>query len=64
VKFSLKAIERIFPIELRNFKLWKMPELLNFIGFQKCDIFLNFDKTDLKRFSKIFFLFPNGNAGR
>jgi len=25
VKFSLRYIERIFSVEIRNFKLWKMP---------------------------------------
>ena len=25
VKFSSREIERIFSIEIRNFKLWKMP---------------------------------------
>jgi len=25
VKFSLREIERIFYIDIRNFKLWKMP---------------------------------------
>jgi len=30
VKFSSRKIERIFLIEIRNFKLWKMPKLLNF----------------------------------
>jgi len=26
VKFSLRDFRRIFTIELRNFKLWKMPK--------------------------------------
>jgi len=26
VKFSLREIYRIFPIEIRNFKLWEMPK--------------------------------------
>jgi len=30
VKFSLRAIKRIFLIKLRNSKLWKMSKLLNF----------------------------------
>jgi len=30
VKFSLREIQMIFPIKLRNFKQWKMPKLLNF----------------------------------
>jgi len=30
VKFGLREIQRIFTIELRYFKLWKMPKLLNF----------------------------------
>ena len=28
--FSLREIQRIFPVELSSFKLWKMPKLLNF----------------------------------
>jgi len=28
VKFSLREIRRIFPIELSSFELWKMPKLL------------------------------------
>jgi len=30
VKFSLGEIRGIFHIKLGNFKLWKMPKLLNF----------------------------------
>ena len=29
VNFSLREIGRGFPIKMRIFKLWKMPELLN-----------------------------------
>jgi len=29
-KFSLRGIGRFFPIKIRNFKLWKMPELIIF----------------------------------
>jgi len=38
VKFSLREIRRIFPIKLWNFKVWKMPKLLNF-RFPGGDIF-------------------------
>jgi len=31
-KFSLRENRRIFPIKLRNFKLWKIQKLLN-VGF-------------------------------
>jgi len=51
VKFSLREIRRIFPIELRYFKLWKMPKLLN-IRFPEGWYFLNFDNTELKRSSE------------
>ena len=30
VKFSSREIESIVTIEIRNFKLWEMPKLLNF----------------------------------
>jgi len=30
MKFSLREVGRKFSIELRNFKVWKMPKLLNF----------------------------------
>jgi len=30
IKFGSREIKKIFSIELRNFKLWKMPKLLNF----------------------------------
>jgi len=26
VKFSSREIEKVFPIQMRNFKLWKMPK--------------------------------------
>jgi len=29
-KVSLREIGRIFFVKIRNFKLWKMPKLLNF----------------------------------
>jgi len=29
-KFSFREIGRIFSVKIRNFKLWKMPKLLNF----------------------------------
>jgi len=32
VKFSLREIGGIFFIKIRNFKLWKIPKLINF-GF-------------------------------
>jgi len=47
-------LEGFFPIKLRNFKLWKMPELLNF-GFLEGRCFLNCDNTELKR--SFIFLF-------
>jgi len=53
---------RIFPIKLRNFKLRKMPKLLNF-RFPNGWYFLNCDSTKLKR-SSVFFMCPNGSAGR
>jgi len=49
-------LEGFSPPEIRNFKLWKMPKLLN-SGFQRGDNFLYADKTELKRSCKIFF-FP------
>jgi len=63
VKFSLREIRRIFPINLQNFQLCKMPKLFN-IRFPEGWYFLNFDNTELKRSSIINFLFPNGIAGR
>jgi len=54
VKISLRANEKIFPIKLRNFKLWKMPELLN-SRFPEERYFLNFANTELKRSSEIKF---------
>jgi len=41
-----------FSFSMRNFKLWKMPKLLN-SRFLKGRYFLNCDDTELKRFSKI-----------
>jgi len=39
VKFSLREIGRIFSIKIRNFKLWKMPKLLNLKFLGGGDIF-------------------------
>jgi len=44
----------VFPIKLRNFKLWKMPKLINF-RFSEGRYFLNRDNTELKRSSEINF---------
>ena len=54
MKFSLREIRGIFPIKLRNFKLWKMTKLLNF-RFPEGWYFSNFGNTEQKRSSKIFF---------
>jgi len=43
-----------FPNKLRNFKLWKMPKLLNF-RFPEGLYFLICDNTELKKSSKIIF---------
>jgi len=52
-KFRLKEVRRIFLIELRNFKLWKMPKLLT-LRFLEEWYLLNFDNTELKRSTIIF----------
>jgi len=31
MKFSLREVGGIFSTKIRNFKLWKMPKLLNFM---------------------------------
>jgi len=52
VKFSLREIERIFSIEVRNSKLWKMPKQLNFRFpgfFLIIFLFFYFYNTELKR---------------
>jgi len=41
----------IFYFHIRNFKLWKMPKLLNY-KFPERWYFLNWDNTELKRSSK------------
>jgi len=64
LKFSLGDIGRIFAIKICNFKLWKMPKLLNF-RFPDGWYSLNCDNTDLKRSSKIFlFCFRTASLGR
>jgi len=63
LKFSLRGIEIIFSIQIRNFKLWEMPKLSSF-RFPEGQYFLNCDNTELKRSPKNKFLFPNGIAGR
>ena len=52
VKFSVREIWMIFPINVRKVKLWKMTKLLNF-RFPYGWYFLNCDNTELKRSSKI-----------
>jgi len=42
VKFSLREIGKIFSIEIRNFKPWKMPKLLKFQVFRGV-VFFNCD---------------------
>jgi len=54
VKLSLRGIEKMFSIKIRNFKLWKMPKLFNF-RFPEGRYFLNCDNTELKRSSKMNF---------
>jgi len=54
VKFSLREIGKIFPTEVGNFKLLKMPKLLNF-RFPEGRYFLNCDNAELKISSKINF---------
>ena len=54
VKFSLSEIRRIFFIKMRNYKLRKVPKLLNF-SFPEGWYFLNCYNTELKRSSKIIF---------
>jgi len=55
---------RIFPIKLRNFKLRKMPKLLN-VRFPEGWYFLKSNKTAIKRSSKrFFFLLLNGIVRR
>jgi len=48
-------LEGFFSIKIRNFKLLKMPKLINF-RFAEGLYFSNYDKTELIRSSKIFFL--------
>jgi len=47
VKFRLREIGRIFSTKIRNFKLWKMPKLVDF-RFLEGGYFLNFYNTELK----------------
>ena len=47
-------MEGFFSTKIRNFKFWKMPELLNFT-IPEGWYFLNCDNTELKRSPKIFF---------
>jgi len=54
MKFTLREIGRVFSIEIRNIKLWKMPKLLNF-RFLEVWCFVKCDNTELERSSKIFF---------
>ena len=54
MKLSLREIGRIFSIKIRNFELWRMPKLLNFI-VSGGDIFLNCDNAELKRSFKMKF---------
>jgi len=54
VKFSLREIEKRNTTKIRNFRLWKMPKLLNF-RFLEVWYFLNCDNEELKRSSKINF---------
>jgi len=49
-----EKLEGFFSIKIRNFKLWEMPKKLNFT-FSEGWYFLNYDNTELKRSSKIFF---------
>jgi len=48
----LRKIGRIFSTKIRHFKLRKMAKIFNFT-FPKGCYFLNCDKTELKRSSKI-----------
>ena len=50
----LREIRKVFPMKLRNFKLRKMPKLLN-SRFPEGRYFLNSDNTELKRSSEINF---------
>jgi len=52
LKLSLREIGGIFSFTVRNFKLWKMPQLLNF-GFPEGWYFFKCDNTKLKTSSKI-----------
>jgi len=54
VKFSFRKIGRIFSTKVRNFKLWRMPKLLNFRFLEEW-YFWNCDNIELNRSSKIFF---------
>jgi len=54
VKFSLREIGRIFFTKIRNFKPFKMPKSKN-LRFLEGWYFFNWDNTELKRSSKIFF---------
>jgi len=63
VKYNLREIEMIFPLKYAILSLGKCLNTA-ISGFQGGDIFLNCDNTELKRSFKIFFLFPNGIAGR
>jgi len=60
---SIREIHRIFfPL---NYEILSFGKCLNnkISRYQRSDIFSNYDNTKLKR-SSIFFLLPNGIAGR
>jgi len=54
VKLSLREIEWINSIKIRNFKLRKMPKLIKF-RLPEGQYFLNYENNELKRYSKIIF---------
>jgi len=54
VKLSLRELGRIFPTKTRNYKLWKMPKLLNF-RFPVGRYFFHCKKNWMKKSSKIFY---------
>ena len=53
-RFSHERRAMIFPIKLRNYKLWKMPKLSNFM-FPEGWYFLKCDYTERKRSSEMKF---------
>jgi len=54
-----EKFEEFFPL---NYAIWSLGKCLNYwiLVFQRGNIFFNCDNTELKRSSKINFLFPNG----